>query len=176
MHLSAKVVGSAMRAPALARQMSSTGAHVWINKETKVICQGFTGKTVLRLISSMDGGNIARLLASWRRGVFLAATPDRALLRSISERRCLQGTFHSTQAIEYGTKMVGGTNPKKAGSLHLGLPVFTNVREVLLRPLPATPRRDSAFSRVVHLLPAESFPKSTCVAFRPRSRLGATLV
>ena len=70
MHLSAKVVGSAMRAPALARQMSSTGAHVWINKDTKVICQGFTGKTVLRLISSMDGGDIARLLASWRRGFF----------------------------------------------------------------------------------------------------------
>jgi hypothetical protein len=70
MHLSAKVVGSAMRAPALARQMSSTGAHVWINKDTKVICQGFTGKTVLRLISSMDGGDIARLLESWRRGFF----------------------------------------------------------------------------------------------------------
>jgi hypothetical protein len=62
MHLSAKVVGpgSAMRTPALARQtrMSSTGAHVWINKDTKVICQGLTGKAVLRLISSMDGGDI----------------------------------------------------------------------------------------------------------------------
>ncbi len=57
---------------------------ILIDKNTKVICQGFTGRN---------------------------------------------GTFHSEQAIAYGTKMVGGTAPGKGGSMHLGLPVFNTVAQ-----------------------------------------------
>ena len=59
---------------------------VLVDKNTRVICQGFTGA---------------------------------------------QGTFHSEQAIAYGTKMVGGVTPGKRGTMHIGLPVFDTVREAV---------------------------------------------
>ena len=59
---------------------------ILIDKNTRVICQGFTGS---------------------------------------------QGTFHSEQALAYGTQLVGGVSPNKGGTTHLGLPVFNTVREAV---------------------------------------------
>ena len=59
---------------------------ILVNKQTKVICQGFTGR---------------------------------------------EGTYHSEQAIAYGTNMVGGVTPGKGGTKHLGLPVFDTVQEAV---------------------------------------------
>jgi len=73
---------------------------ILVNKNTKVICQGFTGT---------------------------------------------HGTFHSEQALKYGTKLVGGVTPKKGGQKHLGLPVFNSVNEAK--------EKTSAYATMIYVPP-----------------------
>ncbi|KAJ3257176.1 succinate-CoA ligase, alpha subunit [Boothiomyces macroporosus] len=65
-----------------------------------------------------------------RNGQYSTHTYDSNVL-NMAINKNTKGTFHSKQAIEYGTNMVGGISPKKAGSTHLGLPVFGSVQEAV---------------------------------------------
>ena len=84
-----------------------------MDKTTKVICQGFTGKT--GTFHSEQASLLSTLLQPHHDSHRLYET----LLNLVSGIE---------QAIEYGTQMVGGVNPKKKGTKHLNLPVFGSVK------------------------------------------------
>lgn len=74
---------------------------------------------------STDGGSSSRGLSTGGPAVFVDKT-TRVICQGITGKN---GTFHTEQAIDYGTNMVGGVTPKKGGTEHLGLPVFNTVAE-----------------------------------------------
>ncbi|EPQ60570.1 succinyl-CoA-ligase [Gloeophyllum trabeum ATCC 11539] len=89
--LTSSVGRRAFSQSAARKSYDDTIANLRIHKDTKVLCQGMTGKT---------------------------------------------GTFHVREALAYGTKMVGGVSPKKAGQTHLGLPIFGSVKEAVRETQP----------------------------------------
>lgn len=93
-------------------------AAVFVDESTKVVCQGFTGKT----------------------GTFhceQASCPLWLDSEEPFEPFKAQALMRLIQALEYGTQIVGGVNPKKKGTKHLGLPVFGSVRVMDLPFSPA---------------------------------------
>ncbi|KAG1674614.1 hypothetical protein FOA52_001863 [Chlamydomonas sp. UWO 241] len=87
------------------------------------------GLTLGKMLQSQQGAafGAVRSFASQAHNpaVFIDAT-TKVICQGLTGKN---GTFHTQQAIEYGTQMVGGVNPKKAGSVHIGLPVFASVAE-----------------------------------------------
>lgn len=79
---------------------------------------------VRRIMTSRTIGAAVRRLST-RPPPYVDAT-TKLLFQGFTGR---QGTFHAEQAIAYGTNVVGGTNPRRAGEMHLGLPVYATVRE-----------------------------------------------